>query len=139
MHIHVLRLKPGDDLRAALASFVERQGVGAGFVLSAVGSLSRAALRFAGQETGTHLQGDLEILTLAGTLSPDGCHLHASVSDARGHVAGGHVLPGCAVRTTAEIVIGLAPDLAFSRAHDPDTGYRELCVAPINSTKADSP
>ncbi len=44
----------------------------AGCVLSAVGSLSVAQLRFAGAAEGTTLHGDLEILSLAGTLAPNG-------------------------------------------------------------------
>lgn len=82
MQIHILRLGPGHDLRPALEAFVSDKGIRAGFILSAIGSLSGARLRLAGRETGTHLPGDLELLTLAGTLAPDGCHLHASVSDA---------------------------------------------------------
>lgn len=135
MQVHILRLGPGEDLRSALESFARHKAISAGFILSAIGSLSLVTLRFAGQEAANQWQGDLEILTLAGTLSPDGCHLHASVSDALGHVTGGHVLPGCIIRTTAEIVIGTAPELTLSRVHDPETGYRELSVAPTPPTK----
>jgi predicted DNA-binding protein with PD1-like motif len=126
----VMRLNPGDDLRGALeaafAQLVTGEGVQAACVLSAVGSLSAARLRYAGQSEGTLLGGDLELLTLSGTLSPDGPHLHASVADAQGEVRGGHVLPGCVVRTTAEIVLAPLPDWQFSRQLDAATGYKEL-------------
>ena len=50
-----------------------------------------------------------------------------SVADADCHVFGGHVLAGCEVRTTAEVVLGvLSPSLQFRRAHDARTGYDEL-------------
>ena len=75
---------------------------------------------------GTETLAPLELLTLSGTLSLDGAHLHASVSDARGAVAGGHLMPGSLVRTTAEVVVALLPGWAFSRAVDGATGYREL-------------
>jgi len=76
------------------------------------------------------LQGDLEILTLSGTLSPDGSHLHISVSDGAGTVRGGHVASGCTVRTTAEILIAWLPEWRFAREQDPATGYAELMPRP---------
>lgn len=118
----VLRLVPGDDVRKVL----EGLGVRAGCVVSAVGSLTRAVLRYAGREEGTVLEGPLELLTLGGTLSADGVHLHASVSDANGQVRGGHVQHGCIVRTTLELVIAPLEGWALTRTPDPATGYREL-------------
>jgi uncharacterized protein len=67
-------------------------------------------------------------VALSGTLSTDGPHLHLAVARADGTVAGGHLLPGSTVRTTAEIVLGLLPGLAFDRPPDPETGYNELRV-----------
>ena len=77
-------------------------------------------------------QGDLEILSLAGTLSPDGAHLHIAIADASGAVLGGHLCNGSRVRTTAELVLGLLPDWQFSREHDTSTGYAELQISPHN-------
>jgi len=128
MHTLALRLGPGEDLRAALDGALARRGGEAAFVVSGIGSLRRACIRFAGAETPTLLEGDLEILTLAGTLSPDGSHLHVSVSDAQGRVWGGHAAPGCEVRTTAEVLVALLPEWRFAREHDPATGYAELAV-----------
>jgi predicted DNA-binding protein with PD1-like motif len=122
-----LRLLPGDDLRAALEAALGSHT--AAFVLQGIGSLSVAQLRYAGIDQPTALRGDLEILTLAGSLAPDGAHLHMSVADAQGHVVGGHVAPGCIVRTTAEILLAILPDHAFSRETDIDgSGFRELVV-----------
>jgi predicted DNA-binding protein with PD1-like motif len=128
MKIEVLRLRPGTDLRGSLEGFVAAHQVAAGFIVSAVGSLSRASLRYAGKDDAVLIVLPLEIVSLSGTLSPQGCHLHASVSDDAGSVLGGHVLEGCIVRTTAEIVIGIPAGLRFSREMDPETGYRELTV-----------
>ncbi|MES2973492.1 MAG: PPC domain-containing DNA-binding protein [Pseudomonadota bacterium] len=128
--IHVLRLSPGDDLRASLAAAFRElsgaQGVTAACVVSSVGSLSRAVLRYAAEDEGTLTVAPLELITLSGTLSPDGVHLHASVSDAQGRVTGGHLMPGCIVRTTAEVVLALLPGWDFRREVDAGTGYREL-------------
>jgi predicted DNA-binding protein with PD1-like motif len=123
-----LRLSPGADLRAAIEGALAGTGTAAAFVLQGIGSLSVAQLRYAGKPDCTELRGDLEILTLAGTVSPDGAHLHMSVSDAEGRVHGGHVGPGCIVRTTAELLVALLPGHTFAREHDPATGYPELTI-----------
>lgn len=123
-----VRLKPRQDLRLALEAALADSGVGAGFVVLGIGSLDGACIRYAGVSEATRLEGDLEILTLAGSLSPDGVHLHISVSDAQGRVVGGHVAPGCIVRTTAEILLALLPEVRFSRELDPASGWDELVV-----------
>ena len=53
-------------------------------------------------------------------------HLHMALSTASGEVFGGHVAPGCTVRTTAEALLALLPDWQFSRAPDAARGYLEL-------------
>jgi predicted DNA-binding protein with PD1-like motif len=123
-----LRLSPGDDLRASVEAALIASGYSAGFVLQGIGSLKVAQLRYAGVPQSTELRGDLEILTLAGSISPDGAHLHMSVSDAQGRVLGGHVSPGCIVRTTAELLLALLPGQQFTREHDLRTGYPELKI-----------
>ena len=125
-----LRLSPGDDLRAALDAALAASGAEAAFVVSGIGSLREARVRFAGRDTPHHAVGDLEILTLSGTLGSGGSHLHASLADADGRVFGGHVAPGCVVRTTAELLVVLLDDVRFTRELDPLTGYAELRIAP---------
>jgi uncharacterized protein len=117
--LEVLRLHPGDDLRGALEGRTA-------FVVAGIGSLLHAQLRFAGEPEPTAIAGPLEILTLSGSLTPDGAHLHASVSDAAGAVFGGHVCAGCVVRTTAELLIASLPVGSLSREFDAATGYTEL-------------
>ena len=130
MKVLPLRLTPGDDLRQALETWMGEQQEQAGCLISAVGSLSVAQLRLAGAAEATVINGELEILSLSGTLSPDGAHLHIAVADRRGTVIGGHLCAGSLVRTTAELVIGLLPDWQFSRELDPATGYPELRITP---------
>jgi predicted DNA-binding protein with PD1-like motif len=126
-----IRLRPQQDLRIALESILAEHHAGAAFVLQGIGSLSGARIRFAGMSEATQLQGDLEILTLAGSVSPDGVHLHIAVSDAQGRVLGGHVAPGCIVRTTAEILLALLPEHHFSREPDAESGWDELVIRPV--------
>jgi predicted DNA-binding protein with PD1-like motif len=123
-----LRIGAGHDLRAVLDALVAEHRVQAAFVLQGIGSLSVACIRFAGRPDCTELRGDLEILTLGGSLSPDGPHLHVSVADAAGRVTGGHLGPGCIVRTTAEVLVALLPRHRFAREIDPETGFKELFV-----------
>jgi uncharacterized protein len=134
MNVHVLRLSPGDDLRAVLeAAFTElskQHGIAAACIVSAVGSLSQAVLRYANKPGGSEINGPLELLMLSGTLSADGAHLHGSVADADGAVKGGHVMSGCVVRTTAEVVIALLPGWEFRRELDAATGFNELSARP---------
>jgi predicted DNA-binding protein with PD1-like motif len=123
----VLRLKPGEDLRLAIEVAVAREiPGGAAFVLSGIGSLSRAALRLAGSPEPTVIDDDMELLTLAGSVSPDGAHLHASLARADGSLLGGHVAAGCIVRTTAELLLATLPQWQLGREPDPRTGYAEL-------------
>jgi predicted DNA-binding protein with PD1-like motif len=122
-----LRLAPGMDLRGAIEAALGTHT--ALFVVQGIGSLSVAQLRFAGAGQATELRGDLEILTLAGSIAPEGAHLHMLIADAQGRVVGGHVALGCIVRTTAEILLAVLPEHAFSRVLDVDgTGYPELVV-----------
>jgi predicted DNA-binding protein with PD1-like motif len=130
MKVVPLRLKPGDDLRLSLEAWMVKQHEQAGCAISAVGSLSVAHLRLAGQQEATTITGDLEILSLAGTLSPDGAHLHIALADSNGAVIGGHLCAGSLVRTTAELVVGLLPEWQFCRVLDPATGYAELQISP---------
>lgn len=130
MKVVPLRLQPGDDLRKVLEAWMGLQQEQAGCVISAVGSLSLAQLRLAGASQAKAIHGELEIISLSGTLSPDGAHLHIAVADSQGVVMGGHLCAGSLVRTTAELVIGLLPDWRFCRELDPATGYAELRISP---------
>ena len=127
-----IRLTPGQDLRAALEAVVLAQNCRGAFVLSGIGSLSTAGIRLAGADQPTRLTGEMEILTLSGTVAVDGdktgSHLHMAISTATGQVLGGHVAPGCIVRTTAEVLLALLPDWQFTREPDDQTGFNELVV-----------
>jgi predicted DNA-binding protein with PD1-like motif len=134
MRLHAVRLTPGADLKAALERIVECEQLRAGFVLSCVGSLSAARLRMPGAvgepEAFLSFDAPMEIQSLSGTLCPDGLHIHMSLSGRDGACVGGHLVPGCIVNTTAELVIAEAPDLEFRRIPDPATGYAELSIQP---------
>lgn len=126
--LHAARLLPGQDLRVELEKLTALHNIRAGFVLGGVGSLTKVALRLANQ-TGAHKrEGHFEIVSLTGTLGPDGLHLHMAVSDEKGVTTGGHLLEGCIVFTTVELVIGEAVGQIFHRETDPLTTFKELSI-----------
>lgn len=128
MKTHVQRLLPDQDLKKTLIDTIQKNNISAACVLSAVGSLQIAQLRFANQKKSTTLQGPLEILSLQGTLSPEGVHLHLSVADENGHCWGGHLMEGCLIFTTCELVLAELKDFQFQRELDSQTGYKELVI-----------
>jgi hypothetical protein len=93
-----------------------------------VGSLTQYNLRFANQPEGSKGNGHFEIVSLTGTVSMNGSHLHMSVSDGTGKTTGGHLLDENTVYTTAEIVIGEVDDLIFTRELDGSTDWAELQI-----------
>lgn len=74
--IHAIRLLPNQDLRQQIEAFVNKEKITAGYIITCVGSLTQANLRFANQPNGTQLNGHFEIVSLTGTLSTNRCHLH---------------------------------------------------------------
>ena len=126
--LHALRLCPGDDLLKSLVDWTSRNCLKAGAIVTCVGSLRQAHVRLANRDSGSRFHQKMEILALSGTLSPDGPHLHICIADGDGRTLGGHVLEGCQVFTTAEIVIVELPGITFHRSPDTTTGYRELII-----------
>jgi hypothetical protein len=96
--------------------------------VTCAGSLKSASIRFANQSNNTMLEGPFEIVSLTGTLSPDGPHLHITIAAATGHTTGGHLAEGSIIYTTAEIVIAELRDVSFAREVDPQTTFRELVI-----------
>jgi len=125
---HAFRLSQGVDLRKAIEHYVAAHEIRAGCIVTGLGGLSAVVLRMPGAVDFSHLEGDFEIVSISGTLSVNGSHLHLSVSDGQGVVRGGHLDYGSTVRLSAEIVLLENSQLVFSREYDPDTGFRELVV-----------
>lgn len=126
--IHAIRLKPGEDLKQSLQNFVHEKNIQAGWVVTCVGSLTHYNIRFASQQAGCSGKGHFEILSLCGTLSANGSHLHICIADTKGKTTGGHLLNGCIIYTTAEMVIGEHKELTFTRDNDGTTEWNELQI-----------
>jgi predicted DNA-binding protein with PD1-like motif len=126
--VFALRLQPEEDLKESLLTFARQHYLKAAYIITCVGSLQQLKIRPAGADGYISLKQKMEIVSLVGTLFDGGCHFHIALSDAKGAMIGGHLMDGCIIYTTAEIVIGEALDLQFSREYDALTTYSELCV-----------
>ena len=125
----VLRLRPGDDLVDSIMNFARQHSINAGGIVTCVGSLNHARLRYANQNNYEDLDAKgkhFEIVSLVGTFSTTDRHLHLAVANEQGVIFGGHASSGNKVFTTAEIIIVEGLDWEFRREKDPDTTYPEL-------------
>jgi uncharacterized protein len=131
MQAYALRLKPGEDVKQAIDAWVAQENIQAGYIATAVGSLTDYNIRFANRETGDSATGHFEIVSLVGTISVNGSHLHISVADSTGRTLGGHLLAGNKVYTTLELVLVETKDFVFSRENDGSTPWKELIIRKI--------
>jgi len=128
MRNYTFRLKPGQDLFDSIELLLKTKNIEAGSILSGVGSLTRATLRLANRDFYSQYEGHFEIVSITGTVSIYGSHLHISVSDENGQTVGGHLVSGCTIYTTAEIVIAIFDDIVYKREFAEDSGYEELVI-----------
>ena len=130
MNTSSFRLKPGQDLFDSIEEVLKENKIEAGCVLSSVGSLTHATLRLANRDYYNEYEGHFEIVSMTGTVSIHGSHLHVAISDGNGVTIGGHLVSGCKIYTTAEIVLAIFDDVIYKRELLPnDSGYEELVVA----------
>ncbi len=126
------RLHRGDDLLLSIRTLCEREKIDAAVVLSAVGCVSRAVLRDAGGVNLRSVDEPCEIVSLNGTASRTRCHLHLALSREDLSTIGGHMMPGCIVNTTCELVLGVLEHMRFDVEQDVQTGYDELIFTELN-------
>jgi len=125
---HAFRLKPGEDLKAGIQKVVYEQQIKAGWLSACVGSLTDFNIRFANKAVSNSGSGHFEIVHLTGTVSVNGSHIHITISDCTGKTIGGHLVDGCKIYTTAEIIIQSTDQYEFKRAKDGSTAWEELQV-----------
>lgn len=125
---YVFRLVKGQDLKKEIVNFVNKNNIEAGIVKCAVGCVYEAKIRLANGKDILHKKEDYEIVSLMGTVSKNGVHLHISLSDKNGNTVGGHLVDGCLVNTTAEICIEELKNYIFTRELDENTGWNELVI-----------
>ncbi len=128
MKTHIFRLVEGVDLKLFLSDFIKENKISSGCILCSVGSLKHLNIRLADENNILTKDQKYEILSLNGTLSQDGIHLHISVADSVGNAFGGHLLDGNIVYTTVELIIAEIENRKFKRAFDRQTGFNELVI-----------
>lgn len=120
------RLHRGDDLFKSIQALAREQHIGAGVVLSAVGCISKGVVRDASGVTLRRIDEPCEIVSLNGTVSEVRCHLHIALSKEDLSTVGGHLVEGCIVNTTCELVLGILDGWHIDKEFDAETGYDEL-------------
>lgn len=127
------RLRGGEMLKERIEEIAREQNIKAGVLLSVVGAVKPAVLRMAGATPEDQpiktWDEPLEIVSGTGTISREGCHIHASFSRKDGTVIGGHLKDGCIVDLTAEVVLGVFEDVTYERVYDNATGFKELHIS----------
>jgi predicted DNA-binding protein with PD1-like motif len=131
MKLFALRFQPGSDLKRSLLDYANAHQLQAAAIVTCVGSLKKASIRMADKKQTTVLEEKMEIVSLVGTFSVSGAHIHISLSDGTGKTIGGHLQEDSLVHTTAEIVIVELEDHVFTREADEQTGYKELVIKKI--------
>ena len=128
MNHHIIRLRRGADLLESIKAYAAGHDIQAAVIASCVGCLSIARLRDASGVNIRTVEEHLEIVSATGTVSRERTHLHIALSREDLSTIGGHLVSGCIVNTTAEIVLIELPGVRFSKEFDPDTGYNELKI-----------
>ena len=129
------RLLPNMEIKGSIDSFVKGKNIKAGSVVSCAGSTSYAKLRLANAKAGDvnhflEVEKKGEIVSLSGTVSIHGLHLHMGIAMDDGQVVGGH-LTEAIVNTTCELVIAVLADYEFTRPLDASTKFKELSVVKL--------
>ena len=101
-----------------------------------IGAISKATLGYFDRPSKTYksftVDEDLEVVSCIGNISrtKDGTpviHAHMIVADEKGKCYGGHLMPGCEVSVTIEMIINVFDD-EMIRAKDPETGLNLLDI-----------
>ena len=120
------RLRRGDDLLAEIERLAWEEKIEAGVVVSAVGCVQRAQLRDASGVRVRTVDEPCEIVLLTGTVSAARCHLHLALAKEDLSTVGGHLMPGCIVNTTCELVVAALDGWRLGVEQDAATGYDEV-------------
>jgi hypothetical protein len=126
------RLLEGEDLAETIKKQAETNGIRAGFFIL-IGTVKHAALGYykEGKYETVRLEGPLEVASCTGNVAVDEkgevvIHAHVVVSNEKGEAFGGHLMKGCDVGATAELVMIEAADIKVRRVYDEKTKLKLL-------------
>jgi predicted DNA-binding protein with PD1-like motif len=120
------RLSEDEDLLEAVTLVANKSCITAGF-FNVIGTLKKANLGFyqEGKYKEINVDEPVEIVTCTGKVSVKGkgpfVHAHIAVSNEKGEVKGGHVMQGCVIAATGELVMVEATDARLLRKLDSKT------------------
>lgn len=121
------RISEDEDLLEAITQRAKQTKISSG-ILFLIGSLKKATLGFysKGKYHPIKLNEPLEIVSCIGNISTKNegelvVHAHMVVSNREGEAYGGHVLSGCIVATTAELIMLDATEAKLQRKFDEKT------------------
>lgn len=120
------RLSEGEDLLETINLAAKQSNVETG-MFTLIGALKKATVGFyrKGKHETINIDEPLEIVSCIGNISlKEGkpfAHAHIALSDEKGEVKGGHVMTGCIVGATGELVLIEAADVRLRRKLDEKT------------------
>jgi len=128
-------MESGEDILKMIDAVSLEHGVCAG-QLTLIGAVSKASLGFFDRESMEYktftIDKDLEVVSCMGNIAStyEGglvVHAHMVVADQDGRCYGGHLMPGCEVSVTIELII-TEMDGDVRRARDEATGLNLLDI-----------
>ncbi|MFW9805162.1 MAG: PPC domain-containing DNA-binding protein [Candidatus Thorarchaeota archaeon] len=128
------RMEPGEDVLGSIEEVAKTHKVKSG-QLSLIGAVSKAHLGYFHREASEYrdfsVDKDVEVVSCIGDISMhDGnlvVHAHMIVADEDGKCWGGHLLSGCEVSVTIELVL-IETEIALIRKRDDFTGLNLLHI-----------
>ncbi|WP_238483773.1 PPC domain-containing DNA-binding protein [Anaerosporobacter faecicola] len=120
------RLHRGEDLLLAIKKIAIEEKLEAAIVLSGVGCVLEAKVRDARGVTIRMIPEHCEIVSLQGTVSATRTHLHIALAKEDLSTVGGHLVEGCIINTTCELVLQELKGYTYGVRLDEETGYDEI-------------
>jgi len=120
------RLLENEDLLDSITKVADKTSIQTGFFFL-IGTLKKAKVGFFrdGRYETIKMNQPLEIVSCLGNISVKEnkifAHAHISVSDEKGRVFGGHVMPGCVIGATGELILIEAVGIKLLRRMDENT------------------
>lgn len=117
---HILRVDPGEDVLAAVKSFLDEAGVRQAAVLGGYGTLAAYHLhwvthnRIPTENVFRRGEGGIEILAMNGLVVEGEPHIHVALASPDG-AFGGHLEPGCVAYVLCEIFLAEVEGVALNR------------------------
>ena len=131
----IAKMEKGEDVIKTIEKVASDHGVRTG-QLTLIGAIEGARLGFFNRHSLEYVEftvdEDLEVVSCMGdiTTMQDGTlvvHAHMIAADEKGDCHGGHLLPGCKVSVTIELVIFETED-EIKRARDDSTGLNLMDI-----------